>query len=115
MLEGSQAHCLSLQGGTQGFPHPCLPTGNSASDLGKMLGAAPQVSLGRQRRPALVGSWAEGPVPAVCIMGASAYQTRHYSARARRALKHHLGGTGPLSVLEEGLVVTGPTVWLSGF
>lgn len=69
MLEGSQAHCLSLQGGTQGFPHPCSPTGNSTSDLGRMLGAVPQVSLGRQRRPALVGSWAEGPVPDICIVG----------------------------------------------
>lgn len=69
VLEGSQAQCLSLQGGTQGFLHPCLPTGNSTTDLGKMLGAAPQVSLGRQRRPALVGSWAEGPVTAICILG----------------------------------------------
>ena len=38
--------------------------------------------------------------------GDSAYQTRHDSARPRWAPKYHLGGTGPLSVLEERLVVT---------
>ena len=100
-LETAQAHCLSLQGGTQGpeLPHPCSPTGNGAPALGEVLGAIPQVPLGRQRRPAPVGSWAEGPVPAIRIVEIVVTSPDAAQTAWGWALMHHLGSTGFTSVL----------------
>lgn len=98
----------------KGSPTPCLPTDNSASDLGKMLGAAPQVSLGEAEETCPGGLLGRRSSPSRLYHRGQCLQTEPATQpRSSSGPEHHLGGTGPLSMWR--LVVTGPTVWLSGF
>lgn len=54
---------------------------------------------GGQRGPALVGSWAEGPVPAILPVGIVVTSPGSAQTGLGWALTHRLGSTGSMLVL----------------